>query len=128
MARVVKPGGRILIEVPLRYKEETLTLEYDSKGFPLAEPQFYERRYSPESAAARLRTPELELEQQWIMGEDSAIDPWIATPRLVRPLRLAILPFEPWLAAWNMWLEPKPGRPRPLSIIYLFRKPQEIQL
>ena len=57
------------------------------------------------------------------MGEFLAVDPWIATPRLPRLLRLAVLPFEPFLAAWNMWLDPKPGRDRPLSMILLFVKP-----
>jgi SAM-dependent methyltransferase len=123
MSRVVRPGGLVFIEVPLRYKEETLMLQYDSKGFPLAEPRFYERRYSPETAARRLeQIPGLKLEQRMVMGENMGIDPWIATPRLPRLLRLIILPFEPFLAAFNLWLEDKPGRGGPLSLLLLYRK------
>jgi SAM-dependent methyltransferase len=124
MARVVRPGGRVFLEIPLRYKEEILTLHYDSKGFPLPEPRFYERRYDPAGVVQRLHIPELEIEQQWVMGENLAIDPWIATPRLPRVLRLALLPFEAVLAWWNLWLEPEPGRQRPLSMNLLYRKPE----
>lgn len=123
IARVLQPGGQVLIEVPLRYEYRELFHDYDSKGFPLSEPRFYERHYSPEAAYRRLLIPELRLIQEWTMGENLPIDPWIATPRLPRLLRLIILPLEPFLAAINLWLEPKPGRPGPLSIIFLLEKP-----
>lgn len=122
IARVLTPGGKALIEVPLRYEHKDVFRNYDSKGFPLAEERFYERYYSPESIS-RLMVPELRLVSQWAMGEYLPIDPWIAAPRLPRLLRLAILPLEPLLAACNMWLDSKPGRDRPLSMILLFEKP-----
>jgi len=122
IARVLTPGGRALVEVPLRHEYQEIFHNYDSKGFPLAEERFYERHYSPASIS-RLMVPELRLVRQWAMGEYLPIDPWIAVPRLPRFLRLAILPFEPFLAAFNIWLDAKPGRDRPLSMILLFEKP-----
>jgi SAM-dependent methyltransferase len=121
IARVLAPGGMALVEVPLRYQYKELFRKYDSKGFPLPEERFYERHYSPASLS-RLMVPRLKLVQQWAMGEYLPVDPWIATPRLPRILRLAILPFEPILAAFNIWLDAAPGRDRPLSMILLFEK------
>ncbi|MEQ1948712.1 MAG: class I SAM-dependent methyltransferase [Bryobacteraceae bacterium] len=126
IARVLTPGGKALIEVPLRYEHTDVFRKYDSKGFALPQAQFYERLYSPESIS-RLRIPELRLIGEWAMGEFLPFDPWIAGPRLPRLLRLAALPFEPFLGAWNMWLEAKPGRARPLSMILLFEKPKTEQ-
>jgi SAM-dependent methyltransferase len=119
--RVLTPGGQALIEVPLRYQYKEIFHKYDSKGFPLAEERFYERHYSPETLS-RLMVPGLRLTGQWVMGEYLPIDPWIAGPRLPRLLRLLILPFEPFLAALNLWLDEKPGRAGPLSMILLFEK------
>ena len=119
---MLTPGGKALIEVPLRYEHQDVYRNYDSKGFPVPEQRFYERLYSPESIS-RLMIPELKLLNQWTMGEYLPVDPWTAAPRLPRLLRIAILPFEPFLAAFNIWLDAKPGRPRPLSIILLFEKP-----
>ena len=45
--RVLKPGGHALVEVPLRHEHTDIFQQYDSKGFPLVEPRFYERHYSP---------------------------------------------------------------------------------
>lgn len=123
IARVLTPGGQVLVEVPLRAEHKDIFTTYDSKGFPLAEKRFYERHYSPETIS-RLMVPELRLVRKWAMGEYLPIDPWIAGPRLPRLLRLAILPFEPFLAALNMWLEPEAGRSGPLSMILLFEKPR----
>ncbi|MEQ1885794.1 MAG: class I SAM-dependent methyltransferase [Bryobacteraceae bacterium] len=122
IARVLQPGGKALIEVPLRYEHKDVFQNYDSKGFALPEPRFYERWYSPETIS-RLKIPELRVIGEWAMGEYLPFDPWIAGPRLPRLLRLALLPLEPFLGAWNMWLESKPGRARPLSMILLFEKP-----
>lgn len=122
IARVLTQGGKALVEVPFRHEYKELFQRYDSKGFPLAEERFYERHYSPETIS-RLIVPELRLVQQWAMGEYLPVDPWIAVPRLPRLLRLAILPLEPFLAAFNIWLDAKPGRDRPLSMILLFEKP-----
>ena len=68
--------------------------------------------------------PELRVVWQSAMGEHLPIDPWIATPRLPRLLRLAVLPFEPFLAALNIWLHPQADHAgRPLSMIINFEKP-----
>ena len=123
MARVLRPGGRIVVEVPLRHQHIEIMQEYDSKGFPLAQPRFYERHYSPESIQQRLRIPELEVEEIWYMSENAAIDPWIATPRLPRLIRLLILPWEPLLAAVNVSLSAEPGKGKPLSATLHYRKP-----
>jgi SAM-dependent methyltransferase len=122
IARVLKPGGQALVEVPLRHRYAEIFQRYDSKGFALPEPRFYERHYSPETLN-RLDTPRLEVLSRWSMGEYLPIDPWIATPRLPRLLRLLILPLEPWLAAVNIWLNGAPGKDRPLSMILHVRKP-----
>ncbi len=122
IARVLKPGGKALVEVPLRHQYAEIYQRYDSKGFALAEPRFYERHYAPESME-RLRVPGLRVLNEWSMGEYLAVDPWIATPRLPRLLRLAILPLEPFLAALNIWMAGKPGQDRPLSMILLLEKP-----
>lgn len=123
IARVLRPGGRAVVEVPLRDQHIEIMQEYDSKGFALPTPRFYERHYSPASADQRLRIPELSVEEVWYMTENAAIDPWIATPRLPRLLRLLILPWEPLLAALNVSLSAEPGRGKPLSVTLHYRKP-----
>jgi SAM-dependent methyltransferase len=123
IARVLTPGGHALIEVPLRMEHADKFHNYDSKGFPLPEPRFYERHYSPETADRRLIIPELRMIERSAMGEYLPVDPWIATRRLPRLLRLAVLPLEPLLAAVNTWIDPRPDHGRPLSMIYVFEKP-----
>ena len=66
---------------------------------------------------ARLLAPGLTREQCWILGEWLPIDPWIATPRLPRILRLLILPFEPVLAMVNYWMRPDDSAGRPLAAL-----------
>lgn len=122
-ARVVKPGGSVIIEVPYRRKQEEVHLSYDSKGAPLAEPQFYERHYDRETLDRRLQTPGLSREKSWILGEWLPIDPWIATPRLPRWLRLLILPLEPLLALTNYWMRPDDSAGHPLAAMIVFRRP-----
>jgi SAM-dependent methyltransferase len=123
MARVVKRGGKVVVEVPYRHSAEEIYQEYDSKGAPLGEKRFYERYYDRDTLAARLKAPGLEIEQKWILGENAAIDPWIATPRLPRLLRLLILPLEPYLASVNYWARPQePAGGRPLAALLVFRK------
>jgi SAM-dependent methyltransferase len=124
IARVLTPGGRAVIEVPLRLEHVDRCYSYDSKGFPLPEPRFYERHYSP-ATLSRLLVPELKVVWQSAMGEHLPVDPWIATPRLPRLLRLAVLPLEPYLAALNMWLHPQANHGRPLSMIFIFEKPRK---
>lgn len=125
-ARVLEPGGSIIVEVPYRRKYEEVLQHYDSKGAPLPSPRFYERYYDKEALRNRLQsqalTHGLTMEQQWILGERLAIDPWIATPRLPRLLRLAILPLEPALAFLNYWMRTDDTQGRPLAALLVFRK------
>jgi SAM-dependent methyltransferase len=121
--RVVRPGGLVVVEVPYRHQGKDHFFEYDSKGAPLASPQFYERHYDAGSLAARLFNPAgLQLIGKVFQGESLPVDPWIATRRLPRLFRTCILPFEPLLAAFNMWLRPEPAGPRPLAAILIFQK------
>jgi hypothetical protein len=95
---------------------------YDSKGFKLDTPRFYERYYDNGWLDSRLQAPGLVLDQRWILGEWLPIDPWIATPRLPRPLRLLLLPFEPLLALVNYWMRKDDTSGRPLAALLVFRK------
>ncbi len=121
-ARVVRPGGTVIVEVPYRRQAREIVQTYDSKGAPLAAPRFYERHYDQASLDHRLRVPGLELTQRWILGEWLPVDPWIATPRLPRLLRLAVLPLEPFLAMVNYWMRPDDSTGRPLAAVLVFRK------
>jgi SAM-dependent methyltransferase len=121
-ARVVKPGGLVVVEVPFRRQYEEISLPYDSKGAPLESPRFYERHYDLKALNERLIVPGLSLKAQWILGEWLPIDPWIATPRLPRPIRLAILPFEPLLAVLNYWMRSDDSKGRPLAAIRVFQR------
>src|SRR5262249_9672501 len=84
IARVLKPGGVAVIEVPYRRKYETLYQDYSSRGAALEEPQFYERRYDQTELQRRIltRVDGLRVKQLSILGEHLPIDPWIATKRL----------------------------------------------
>jgi len=121
-ARVVRPGGTVIVEVPYRRQRQEISHHYDSKGVPLAEPRFYERYYDREWLDRRLQTPGLRREQCWILGEWVPVDPWIATPRLPRPLRLLLLPFEPLLALVNYWMRSDDGVGRPLAALIVFSR------
>jgi len=123
MARVTRKGGKVVVEVPYRRKSQEIFQEYDSKGAKLDKPSFYERYYDRASLSERLQAPGLVLEQRWVLGENAAIDPWIATPRLPRFLRILLLPLEPFLAAVNYWAKPEePSTGRPLAALLVFRK------
>jgi SAM-dependent methyltransferase len=122
--RVVRPGGVIVVEVPYRHKEEDIFLNYDSKGAPLETPQFYERHYDARTLESRLINARgVRLIAKSYQFESLPVDPWIATPRLPRLVRLAILPFEPLLAALNMDLREEPRGAYPLAAILVFQKP-----
>lgn len=121
-ARVTKPGGTVIVEVPYRRQRQEISQHYDSKGAPLAAPRFYERFYDQEWLESRLQVPGLTREQSWILGEWLPIDPWIATPRLPRPLRMLLLPLEPWLAMANYWMRPDDRAGRPLAALIVFRR------
>ena len=121
--RVVRSGGYVVVEVPYRHQGKDHFHDYDSKGAPLATPQFYERHYDAGTLRARLMNPSgLKLAAILYQGEDAAVDPWIATRRLPRILRMLVLPFEPLLASRNMWLLPEPSGKRPLAAILIFSK------
>lgn len=121
--RVLKPGGVVIVEVPFRRAPQEVMQHYDSKGFKLETPRFYERYYDNAGLDNRLRAPGLVLDQRWILGEWLPIDPWIATPRLFRPLRLLLLPWEPLLALVNYWMRKDDRSGRPLAALLVFRKP-----
>lgn len=120
--RVLKPGGVLIIEVPYRRQRAEIIAHYDSKGAPLGVPQFYERYYDAEWLQERLTLPGLEIEQSMILGESLPIDPWIATNRLPRFLRIMVLPFEPLLAALNYWARPSDASGHPLAALRIYRK------
>jgi len=120
--RVLNPGGIVIVEVPFRHTREEIMQHYDSKGFKLESPRFYERYYDNESLVGRLHAPGLVVDQRWILGEWLPIDPWIATPRLPRPLRLLLLPLEPLLALVNYWMRMDDSAGRPLAALLVFRK------
>jgi len=127
--RMLRPGGTIVVEVPYRHAGEERVLNYDSKGTPLAEPRFYERLYDAAQLAERLENvPGLRMTRRVILGERLPLDPWLATGRLPRPLRVAILPFEPLLAAANYWAREGDGGGsdncggRPLAALLVYKK------
>ena len=124
--RMLKPGGTIVVEVPYRHAGEERFMHYDSKGAPLAEPRFYERLYDAAGLRDRLEdAPGLRVARRVILGERLPLDPWIATERLPRPLRVAVLPFEPLLAAANYWAregDDKDDGGRPLAALIVYKK------
>ena len=123
-ARVLRPGGIAVIEVPYRRQREEIVMHYDSKGAALASPRFYERHYDRALLDERLKIPELEVTAQWILGERWHIDRWIATNRLPRLIRLAVLPIEPFLAAVNYWIRTDDTQGNPLAAMIIYRKPE----
>lgn len=121
--RVLKKEGRVVIEVPYRRQREEIVAHYDSKGAPLETPQFYERHYDAAWLHERLENVQgLSLEKKVILGETLPIDPWIATNRLPRPLRIVLLPLEPLLAALNYWSRAHDTIGRPLAALLVYRK------
>lgn len=122
-ARLLRPGGKAVVEVPYRREREQVFLDYDSKGAALGEKQFYERHYDWKLLNERLRIPELEVTAKWVLGEYLRLDPWIATTRLPRPVRHAFLPLEPFLAAVNYWVRGDDREGHPLAALLVYRKP-----
>lgn len=120
--RVLKPEGVLVIEVPYRRQRKELLARYDSKGQPLDQPMFYERHYDAESLKERLEAPGLRIEKKLILGESLPVDPWIASARLPRLLRIAVLPFEPLLAAVNYWARVDDIAGHPLAALIVYRK------
>jgi SAM-dependent methyltransferase len=120
--RVLKPGGRIVVEVPYRRQRTEKFAHYDSKGDQLGSPQFYERHYDAAWLRERLEIPGLGVTRKMILGERLPLDPWIASDRLPRPVRIVILPFEPVLAALNYWARPDDRRGRPLAALLVYEK------
>ena len=120
--RLLKPGGRIVVEVPYRHQRTEKFAQYDSKGVQLESPQFYERHYDAVWLRERLEVPGLGVTRKMILGETLPLDPWIASGRLPRPLRILILPFEPLLAALNYWARPDDRRGRPLAALLVYEK------
>jgi len=124
IARVLKPGGVAVIEVPYRRKYETVYQRYSSRGAPLAQAEFYERHYDQAELERRLLSSAdgLRVRQVSILGEHLPIDPWIATPRLPKMIRYLLLPMEPLLAAFNYWQRPDDTQGRPLAALIVFDK------
>ena len=122
--RVLKPGGIALLEVPYRRAFETIYRPYSSKGTasPDGKPVFYERHYDSCSLDKRLSVSGMMVEKRLILGEWLPVDPLIATRRLPRAIRAAILPFEPLLAAGNYWTRADDKRGRPLAALLVYRK------
>ncbi|MDX2192931.1 MAG: class I SAM-dependent methyltransferase [Gemmatimonadales bacterium] len=119
MARVVRPGGVVVVEVPLRHVYAERGASTDSKGAPGAV-SFYERYYDTAALERRLHAPTLRLRRRLLLGEGLPIDPWIAQPVLWRPLRLLLLPFEPALALLNYFAREDRIPGRPLAAILVF--------
>lgn len=124
IARVLKPGGVAVVEVPYRRKYEMLYQNYSSRGARLEDSQFYERRYDQTELKRRLLSSVdgLRVKQVSILGERLPIDPWIATERLPKMVRYLLLPLEPLLAAINYWQRPDDRRGRPLAALIVFDK------
>ena len=53
-ARVTKPGGVVVVEVPYRRKNAEVWRKTDTKGAPIPEPRFYERHYDAAMVDERL--------------------------------------------------------------------------
>ncbi len=125
IARVLKPGGVAVIEVPYRRKGETIYHKYTSRGVPLDHPEFYERHYDRDMLEERLvrGAHGLTVERVSILGEWLPVDPLIATDRLPRILRWSLLPLEPLMAGVNYWQRPNDGQGRPLAALLVYRKP-----
>jgi SAM-dependent methyltransferase len=117
MLRVVRPGGRVIIEVPFRLQSREIFRSHDSKGAPVPEPMFYERWYDWKMVEERL-TGQGRCSAT-ALGETLPIDPWISGERrLPRIARLLLLPLEPLFALCNYGR----SRRRPLAMYLVFQK------
>lgn len=117
MLRVVRPGGKVVIEVPFRHEGREIFRDHDSKGAPVSEPMFYERWYDERMVEQRLAASR--RCRKTALGETISIDPWISGERKLPKLaRLFFLPLEPLMAMWNYG----PNRRRPLAMYLVFDK------
>ena len=125
IARVLKPNGVAVIEVPYRRKYEIIHQKYSSRGAALDVPQFYERHYDREQLQRRLiqGAEDLVAKQVFIAGEWLPLDPLIADDRLPRILRMPLLPLEPLFAAVNYWQRADDRHGRPLAALIVYTKP-----
>lgn len=122
-ARVTKPGGTIVIEVPYRRKFEEVFRKVDSKGAPLEKEEFFERRYDAAALEQRLMHVDgLRLERKMILGEWLPVDPAINGDSIPRLLRILALPLEPWMALVNYWARPDDAAGRPLGALLVYRR------
>ena len=123
LCRVLKPNGKLVIEVPYRVRGGDVIRGYDSRGNRVSVPQFYERRYDASSLSSRLRFPGLKLEKTILLGEWLPVDPLIGGDVLPRWLRIAFLPWEPLLAFLNYWSRQN-GKHlgRPLAAVMIYTK------
>ena len=120
MLRVVRPGGKVVVEVPFREKGQEIFRDHDSKGAPAGKPIFYERRYDERMVSERLSGSR----RGWriVLGETLALDPWISGERKVpKAIRALLWPLEPLAAFCNYGA----NRRRPLSMFMVFEKADE---
>jgi SAM-dependent methyltransferase len=122
-ARVLKPGGVLIVEVPYRREGSENYRMTDSKGAPVEKPMFYERHYDAKMLAERLLDiPGLKLTEKYILGENVNLDRWISGTQLPRLLRIVFLPFEPFLAAMNYWARTDDAKGHPLAALMIYVK------
>lgn len=117
MLRVVRPGGKVVIEVPYREKGQEIFRNHDSKGAPANAPVFYERWYDEQTARRRLSASR--RCSKIVLGETLLFDPWISGERKIpKAVRALLWPLEPLVAMFNFG----PNRRRPLSLFLVFEK------
>ena len=120
--RVMKRNGTLVLEVPYRPQREEIFKTNDSKGHPSKTLQFYERHYDAVTLKERLEIQGLAIQQKVILGERLPLEAALLSGRLPRFLRVALLPWEPALAAVNCWARPRDDRGRPGSALLVYRK------
>ena len=120
--RVLKPTGTLVLEVPYRRTREDIFKTNDSKGIPSKTLQFYERHYDAAALKERLELTGLSIKKKVIMGERIPLDSAVLSDGLPRILRVALLPWEPVLAAVNCWARVKDDRGIPGSALQVYRK------
>jgi SAM-dependent methyltransferase len=117
MLRVVRPGGKVVIEVPSREKGEEIFRKCDSKGAAIPAPAFYERRYDEQMADERLGRGR--RCSRIVLGETLAFDPWISGERkLPKFIRALLWPLEPIAALCNFGS----NRRHQLSLFMVFER------
>ena len=122
--RVLKPRGTLVLEVPYRREQEDIFKTNDSKGIPSTILQFYERHYDADTLKLRLELPGLSIQKKFILGERLPLDAAVLSDGLPRFFRVALLPWEPALAAVNCWAREKDDQGIPGSALLVYRKSQ----